>query len=219
MALLKWPRYHCAFAIMLFAFMLDIFVPPTSLRPVVSQDRMVDDRISVLAWIWSRPLPQQVVLAFVCTLPSWAIVVAMGSWMHGAGANDGGGGRGGGTAAAGVVVATCGFLLRQWSKAVLASDFTYRISAPVNGLVTTGPYAFLVHPGYTGSLVHLVGLCVLAAPAGRRAGIALVVVATAAVAAALKLRVDDEEALLAATFGAQWTNHVAARWHLVPLVW
>ena len=52
--------------------------------------------------------------------------------------------------------------VRRWAKAALAGDFVYRIAAP-DTLITTGPYAYLVHPSYTGMLLHLAGIIMLGA--------------------------------------------------------
>ena len=50
--------------------------------------------------------------------------------------------------------------LRRWAKVTLARNFVYQIAAP-NTLIAAGPYAFLVHPSYTGALLHVTGIVML----------------------------------------------------------
>ncbi|ORZ11628.1 hypothetical protein BCR44DRAFT_1385271, partial [Catenaria anguillulae PL171] len=53
----------------------------------------------------------------------------------------------------------CGVGLRQWAFRTLADKFTYAVTiVPGHELVTSGPYARLMHPGYTGLLLAMAGL-------------------------------------------------------------
>ena len=156
-------------------------------------------------------------------LPCWRVAVGT-EWAAGRGAP-------GGHAAwanAGGGIALLGWGLRRWAKHELAAMFTYQITAPEE-LLTTGPYCWLVHPGYAGSLLHSAGLVMLATvaldrrttrfgtffPARLPVSLALCAFAAAKVFA----RIEDEEAMLREQFGGdRWAAHVSARWRILPLV-
>ena len=225
-----------AFGVVLLLFMVDVFVPPAAL-PVggpASSDRL--GSVSVLRWVWSRSHPEQLLLALAATLallPCWRVAVGA-EWASGRGPP-------GGHAAwanAGGAVALLGWGLRRWAKHELAALFTYQITAP-GELLTTGPYRWLVHPGYAGSLAHSAGMVMLAtvalddcssssssrtttrfgtfSPPAARLPVLLALCAFAA--AKVLARIEDEEAMLREHFGGdRWAAHVSARWRLLPLV-
>jgi len=66
---------------------------------------------------------------------------------------------------------SCMFLgstLRIWCYTVMGSMFTFRVSIqPNHKLITTGPYAYVRHPSYLGTLVRSCGIAILAAAAHR----------------------------------------------------
>lgn len=60
---------------------------------------------------------------------------------------------------AGVVLVFCGTLLRLTCYRTLGTLFTFDLTImPSHHLVTHGPYAYVRHPAYTGSLLVLAGL-------------------------------------------------------------
>lgn len=129
----------------------------------------------------------------------------------------------------GIALSIFGFALRMWSKIVLGKHFKYRIAPPDlddddEGLITSGPYAMLIHPGYSGSVIHAAGISVLGTlclrrPYGRLA-VANVVVLVAIVTSLIQIRIHDEETMLMGHFGDDvWTAHVDPRWRLIPYVY
>src|SRR5271157_4063753 len=60
---------------------------------------------------------------------------------------------------AGLVLAVAGIALRQWAVLVLGRHFTVRVQVREKArLVTEGPYNYVRHPAYTGSLLTYAGL-------------------------------------------------------------
>ena len=53
-----------------------------------------------------------------------------------------------------------GWGLRKWAQHTLGDLFTYQISNP-GTLVTAPPYTVLLHPGYTGIVLHIAGVVML----------------------------------------------------------
>lgn len=60
---------------------------------------------------------------------------------------------------AGALLALAGTALRVWSVATLGSSFSGHIETwPNQALVTSGPYRFIRHPAYAGSILQTIGL-------------------------------------------------------------
>ena len=118
----------------------------------------------------------------------------------------------------GTFVATAGWALRCWAKSTLDDLFKYQIELP-NRLITAGPFQYLVHPGYAGTMVQMLGIFILLAePLSNRSLALVVVVALQAVAMdSMRIRVLDEEQRLAEHFGDSWAAHLRDRWRGVIL--
>jgi protein-S-isoprenylcysteine O-methyltransferase Ste14 len=117
-------------------------------------------------------------------------------------------------------VALClgGQALRQWSKAALGASFTAQLTEPA-ALVTDGPYALLLHPGFAGVVASHVGLLMLLCVTSRWRLVVVPALAAAGLAVLLR-RIAAEEALLARVFGEAFATYAAAvRWRLLPGVW
>lgn len=198
----------------IFLQFLDVFLPPAKLPTPENQqhDRLVD-AMSFIVWAWSLTLAEQILLSIAATLLVWGGFV-------GATAILGGKSRGPSVwSAVGTTVALSGWALRRWAKHTLAASFTYQVSLPPT-LLTNGPYAWFIHPGYSGSLLHVCGIFILAAePMGQRAGPAFVAATMGLAVAVLSVRMHDEEAMLHAHFKTAWVAHTASRWRLMPFVW
>ena len=79
-------------------------------------------------------------------------------------------------------------------------------------LVTGGLYAIIRHPSYLGLLLTALGWSL-----AFRSGVGLAI--TGLIALVLAARMDAEERLLAATFGAEYEAYRARTWRLVPYLY
>jgi protein-S-isoprenylcysteine O-methyltransferase Ste14 len=114
---------------------------------------------------------------------------------------------------AGIVIETCGLGLRLWSMRTLRASYTRTLRImDEQEVIDRGPYRFVRHPGYLGSLLTWTG-CTIASGS---------VPAVAAVAglltAAYRKRMDVEEELLRRDL-PYYGDYVARSKRLVPFVW
>jgi protein-S-isoprenylcysteine O-methyltransferase Ste14 len=113
---------------------------------------------------------------------------------------------------AGVLLYALGGMLRLWPVFVLGRRFSGLVAIqPGHELVTTGPYALIRHPSYLGLLINLVGWALVFRSA---VGLAL----AALTLPPLLARIEAEEALLSAHFGAPYEAYRARTARLVPRV-
>jgi protein-S-isoprenylcysteine O-methyltransferase len=107
----------------------------------------------------------------------------------------------------------CGLGLRVWAMAVLGRFYTRTLlTQPDQRVVDEGPYRWLRHPGYLGSLLVWVG-------SGFAHGNGIL----AAVIAALMLpayghRIASEERLLRERFRGAFETYARRTWRLVPFL-
>jgi protein-S-isoprenylcysteine O-methyltransferase Ste14 len=107
----------------------------------------------------------------------------------------------------------CGLGLRVWAMAVLGKFYTRTLfTAPDQHVVDKGPYRWLRHPGYLGSLLVWVG-----------SGFAhgnwlLAVVIASAMLPAYGHRIASEERLLRGCFGGAYESYARRTWRLVPFL-
>lgn len=125
----------------------------------------------------------------------------------------------GGEAAAALATAA-GYLLRAWCFATLGRLFTYEVGIrSEHELVSTGPYALLLHPSYLGTGLLCAGfIWFVGGPRNRMRRPAFSALLAAAGIAVLVLRVSNEERVLQAHFGERWAAHAATRWRFIPFV-
>jgi protein-S-isoprenylcysteine O-methyltransferase Ste14 len=115
---------------------------------------------------------------------------------------------------AGVLVAACGMALRLWAIKSLGNYFTSTVSFVEGQPVTTaGPYRFMRHPSYAGSLVTVVGTTLAL---GSALGLVL---AGAMVAPAYLYRIRVEERQLIAMLGDEYTRYRDSTPALLPTLW
>jgi len=111
----------------------------------------------------------------------------------------------------GVGLAAIGLALRAWAMSTLGAAYsrTLRLQA-AHELVTSGPYSWLRHPGYAGSLAVWIG-ATLAFGSWPAAVIVAVVML-----AAYSWRIRSEEAMLSAAFGLAYRDYAARTARLIP---
>jgi protein-S-isoprenylcysteine O-methyltransferase Ste14 len=120
-----------------------------------------------------------------------------------------------------VVAAWCALLLlwvamalRLWSIHALGRYFTLTVqTSPDQPIVTTGPYRYVRHPGYSAFLVAVVagGLLV-----GNWLSLVVLLVA---VSAGLAYRISVEERALSRDVGSAYREYAATHKRLVPFLW
>jgi protein-S-isoprenylcysteine O-methyltransferase Ste14 len=111
----------------------------------------------------------------------------------------------------GVLLGALGFVLRLWSLLVLRERFTRTLLIQQGHQIErNGPYRFVRHPGYLGSLLCLNGI-------GLASGNTFTVVASVVVTfAAYRYRIRVEDAMLVSAFGDSYEEYRRSVGALVP---
>ena len=106
-----------------------------------------------------------------------------------------------------------GLALRIHSMRLLSPFFTPTVKIqPARLLVTRGPYRFVRHPSYLGALAAVLGHgMVLSSSVGSALGLA-------AMMGAFAYRIEIEERVMLATFGARYADYRARTRALVPFL-
>jgi len=145
-----------------------------------------------LAWLTARVLPQARFESL------FALGPAAMKWLYGAG----------------LVLFTAGLGLRWYSVAYLGRLFTYDVAiAADHRVVDSGPYRYIRHPAYSGSLLTFVGLGLCGGNA-----VSLLVLVTP-IALAFLRRMAIEEAALESALGGRYRDYVARTRRLIPLIY
>ena len=111
----------------------------------------------------------------------------------------------------GVVLAVLGLVVRAWAMRTLGSAYTRTLRTDVGqALVTDGPYRWIRHPGYAGSIAVWVG-----ASLAFHSWLAALIVACLMVVA-YSWRIDAEERVLRDAFGDTYERYAARTSRLVP---
>jgi protein-S-isoprenylcysteine O-methyltransferase Ste14 len=131
-------------------------------------------------------------------------------------------------------IATAGSMIRVAAFRALDKLFTYELSVSEDHrLVTSGPYAWVRHPGYTGLLGNAFGIAVCAFSGGswiRRCGVmnswlGIAVVGACAsmwlpAPAIFALRASKEDEMMKREYGKEWDEwRGRVRYRLIPGVW
>lgn len=115
---------------------------------------------------------------------------------------------------AGCALMVAGMLFRWWAVRVLADYFTVDVTIrPDHRLIRKGPYRWLRHPSYTGSLATFYGFALALGDVASLLAIAL------PVTAAFLWRMRIEERVLADAFPGQYPAYVRETKRLIPFVW
>jgi protein-S-isoprenylcysteine O-methyltransferase Ste14 len=115
------------------------------------------------------------------------------------------------TAWVGVILGANGFALRLWCLLLLRERFTRTLLVQSGHQIErTGPYRFVRHPGYLGSLLCLNGI-------GFASGNTLVAVASIlATGVAYRYRIHVEDAMLIKAFGEAYESYHRSTGALIP---
>ncbi len=107
-----------------------------------------------------------------------------------------------------------GFGMRRWSEMTLGRYFTFTVmTSAEQPVITSGPYRFVRHPGYTGVLLILLGSGLVTGNWIGLAGWTLLVMAP------LLYRIHVEENALLSAVGDRYRAYASDHKRLIPLVW
>ena len=111
----------------------------------------------------------------------------------------------------GVALMVAGLLFRAWAIQILGSQFSVHVALqPEHRLVTNGPYRWLRHPSYTGTLLTLSGLPVALGVWPLAAVVSVIFMA------AHVFRIHVEEAAMAEMFGETYAAYCKRTWRMFP---
>ena len=117
------------------------------------------------------------------------------------------------SAALAVVVSYAGLAICLWARTILGRNWS---AAPElkqdHELVTSGPYATVRHPIYTGLLLMFVAVFLMWPTSATLLLLPVVVVG-------IQLKLSREEVLMARQFRAQWPAYRARTSRVIPLLW
>jgi protein-S-isoprenylcysteine O-methyltransferase Ste14 len=116
--------------------------------------------------------------------------------------------------ALGLALVTCGLALRHWAARTLGPFFTRSVAIRSgHRVIDTGPYRFVRHPGYTGTILSLVGLALTLWN-----WVSFLILVAGWVLAFIP-RIKAEEAVLEANLDGPYREFERARKRLIPGVW
>lgn len=107
-----------------------------------------------------------------------------------------------------------GIAIRVASILTLRRFFTFSVQVgKEQKLVQSGPYRFLRHPAYTGSILTLLGIALcFRSPLG-----IAVTAAIAAVVYGYRIRVEERE--METSFGDSYRAYERQTWRVLPFIW
>ena len=107
-----------------------------------------------------------------------------------------------------------GFGMRRWSEMTLGRYFTFTVMTSADQpVVTSGPYRFVRHPGYTGVLLIVLGAGLVNSNWIGLGGWTLLILLP------LLYRIHVEENALLIALGDRYGAYAAHHKRLVPLIW
>jgi protein-S-isoprenylcysteine O-methyltransferase Ste14 len=111
----------------------------------------------------------------------------------------------------GVALGVAGVALRTFAMSALGTGYTLTPQVePDQVIVTTGPYRWIRHPGYSGILLSVLGLQLIS-------GTWLAVASLLFVILPLPVRIEIEEQMLLSQLGARYQDYERqTRFRLVP---
>jgi protein-S-isoprenylcysteine O-methyltransferase Ste14 len=116
--------------------------------------------------------------------------------------------------AGGITMFLAGFAMRRWSEMTLGRYFTFTVMTSADQpVVTSGPYRFVRHPGYTGVLLIVIGAGLVNSNWIGLGGWTLLILLP------LLYRIHVEENALLSALGDRYRAYAAHHKRLVPLIW
>jgi protein-S-isoprenylcysteine O-methyltransferase Ste14 len=113
----------------------------------------------------------------------------------------------------GLALFLIGVLFREWAVISLGRAFTVVVEIkPDQSLITSGPYRWIRHPAYTGSIITLGGFGLAS---GSWLGATLAVAMTMI---GFSYRVHVEEQAMLAAFGDEYQNYMRRTGRFFPMV-
>lgn len=114
----------------------------------------------------------------------------------------------------GMLITAVGVFVRVYSVWTLGRYFTPTVQVNSNQtIVQSGPYKYIRHPAYAGSMVGLVGISVsFRSPLG-------ILVSLLILAAIYGYRIKIEENVLEKSFGPEYRIYESHTWRIIPHVW
>ena len=114
----------------------------------------------------------------------------------------------------GVALMVLGIALRSWAARVLGSFYTRTLlTTSDQRIVEEGPYRLLRHPGYSGNLLMWAG-------AGLAASNWIIFsIITLAMVMSYAYRIQSEEAMLVAQFGAEYSTYIKRTRRIIPFLY
>ena len=114
----------------------------------------------------------------------------------------------------GIVMICSGLLFRVYSITTLGKYFTATARATNEHiLIKSGPYAIVRHPSYLGAIIVMMGVPVLLN------NIVTLFSTIILLAIAYVIRINTEEKLLSAVFGAEYKQYCIQVKRLIPYIW
>ena len=178
-------------------------------------------RLTVLAWVLGevyiqlrgradRRLDDWTYLAVVSSFVAGSVLAVMAGQSDALAVSE----RAAWPVVVGLALIWAGLALRLWAFHTLGQLFKVRIEIqPGHRVVQDGPYRFLRHPSYTGSLVSLLGL-------GVALGSLLSVAAAVLIpAVGLVVRIEHEERQLREALGGEYERYAERTRRLIPGIW
>lgn len=113
----------------------------------------------------------------------------------------------------GIILMFAGIVLRQWSIAILGGFFSVMVSVQEGQTISRrGPYRYIRHPSYTGTLITLAGIGLAVQSWG--ALLTLLI----AFGLVYRYRIEIEEKALVLQFGDEYVEYMHETKMLVPFV-
>lgn len=117
-----------------------------------------------------------------------------------------------------ISIAFCGFNLRLWSFLTLGDMFTFTIGLRENHtLVQKGPYQYLVHPSYTGQVLHM--FASLFFLLNNYYAITIYGILFILTVYDIRIRMRIEERTMFSKFGDSYLIYIKNRYRLIPYIY